>query len=234
MEQGNYVQDYGATKSAAAVLFRHVYLWMTLALAITGLTALTVYNSPGLTSLIFSSNVTFYGLLIAEVILVLVMTSAINRLSFTTATLLFILYSVVNGATMSVYLLAYTEESVASTFFITAGTFGVMSAYGSLTKRDLSSWGNLLTMALIGLLICLVVNIFWSNSIFNLIISCVGVLLFTALTAYDSQKIKQMLQAHATEVNDSTQKMALIGALSIYLDFINLFIYLLNLLGKRK
>lgn len=234
MEQGNYVQDYGATKSAAAVLFRHVYLWMTLALAITGLTALTVYNSPGLTSLIFSSNVTFYGLLIAEVILVLVMTSAINRLSFTTATLLFILYSVVNGATMSVYLLAYTEESVASTFFITAGTFGVMSAYGSLTKRDLSSWGNLLTMALIGLLICLVVNIFWSNSIFNLIISCVGVLLFTALTAYDSQKIKQMLQAHATEVNESTQKMALIGALSIYLDFINLFIYLLNLLGKRK
>lgn len=234
MEQGNYVQDYGATKSAAAVLFRHVYLWMTLALAITGLTALTVYNSPGLTSLIFSSNVTFYGLLIAEVILVLVMTSAINRLSFTTATLLFILYSVINGATMSVYLLAYTEESVASTFFITAGTFGVMSAYGSLTKRDLSSWGNLLTMALIGLLICLVVNIFWSNSIFNLIISCVGVLLFTALTAYDSQKIKQMLQAHATEVNESTQKMALIGALSIYLDFINLFIYLLNLLGKRK
>ncbi|MBO5181419.1 MAG: Bax inhibitor-1/YccA family protein [Paraprevotella sp.] len=234
MEQGNYVQDYGATKSAAAVLFRHVYLWMTLALAITGLTALTVYNSPGLTSLIFSSNVTFFGLLIAEVILVLVMTSAINRLSFTAATLLFILYSVVNGATMSVYLLAYTEESVASTFFITAGTFGVMSAYGSLTKRDLSSWGNLLTMALIGLLICLVVNIFWSNSIFNLIISCVGVLLFTALTAYDSQKIKQMLQAHATEVNDSTQKMALIGALSIYLDFINLFIYLLNLLGKRK
>ena len=234
MEQGNYVQDYGATKSAAAVLFRHVYLWMTLALAITGLTALTVYNSPGLTSLIFSSNVTFYGLLIAEVILVLVMTSAINRLSFTAATLLFILYSVVNGATMSIYLWAYTEESVASTFFITAGTFGVMSAYGSLTKRDLSSWGNLLTMALIGLLICLVVNIFWSNSIFNLIISCVGVLLFTALTAYDSQKIKQMLQAHATEVNDSTQKMALIGALSIYLDFINLFIYLLNLLGKRK
>lgn len=234
MEQGNYVQDYGATKSAAAVLFRHVYLWMTLALAITGLTALTVYNSPGLTSLIFSSNVTFFGLLIAEVILVLVMTSAINRLSFTAATLLFILYSVVNGATMSVYLLAYTEESVASTFFITAGTFGVMSAYGSLTKRDLSSWGNLLTMALIGLLICLVVNIFWSNSIFNLIISCIGVLLFTALTAYDSQKIKQMLQAHATEVNDSTQKMALIGALSIYLDFINLFIYLLNLLGKRK
>lgn len=234
MEQGNYVQDYGATKSAAAVLFRHVYLWMTLALAITGLTALTVYNSPGLTSLIFSSNVTFYGLLIAEVILVLVMTSAINRLSFTAATLLFILYSVVNGATMSIYLWAYTEESVASTFFITAGTFGVMSAYGSLTKRDLSSWGNLLTMALIGLLICLVVNIFWSNSIFNLIISCIGVLLFTALTAYDSQKIKQMLQAHATEVNDSTQKMALIGALSIYLDFINLFIYLLNLLGKRK
>lgn len=234
MEQGNYVQDYGATKSAAAVLFRHVYLWMTLALAITGLTALTVYNSPGLTSLIFSSNVTFFGLLIAEVILVLVMTSAINRLSFTAATLLFILYSVVNGATMSIYLWAYTEESVASTFFITAGTFGVMSAYGSLTKRDLSSWGNLLTMALIGLLICLVVNIFWSNSIFNLIISCVGVLLFTALTAYDSQKIKQMLQAHATEVNDSTQKMALIGALSIYLDFINLFIYLLNLLGKRK
>lgn len=234
MEQGNYVQDYGATKSAAAVLFRYVYLWMTLALAITGLTALTVYNSPGLTSLIFSSNVTFFGLLIAEVILVLVMTSAINRLSFTAATLLFILYSVVNGATMSVYLLAYTEESVASTFFITAGTFGVMSAYGSLTKRDLSSWGNLLTMALIGLLICLVVNIFWSNSIFNLIISCVGVLLFTALTAYDSQKIKQMLQAHATEVNDSTQKMALIGALSIYLDFINLFVYLLSLLGKRK
>lgn len=234
MAQENYVQDYGVAKSASSVLFRKVYLWMTLALAITGLTALVVYNSPGLTDFIIHNNPVFLGLLIAEVVLVLAVTAAINRISFTTATLLFILYSILNGATMSVYLFAYTEASVASTFFITAGTFGIMSAYGSLTKRDLSSWGNLLFMALIGLLICLVVNIFWNNSIFDLIISCIGVLLFTALTAYDSQNIKRMLQDHATEVNDTTQKMALMGALSIYLDFINLFIYLLRILGKRK
>ncbi|MDE7379091.1 MAG: Bax inhibitor-1/YccA family protein [Paraprevotella sp.] len=234
MSQGNYVQDYGVAKSASSVLFRKVYLWMTLALAITGLTALVVYNSPGLTDFIIYNNPVFLGLLIAEVVLVLTVTAAINRISFTTATLLFILYSILNGATMSIYLFAYTEASVANTFFITAGTFGIMSAYGSLTKRDLSSWGNLLFMALIGLIVCLVVNIFWKNSMFDLIISCIGVLLFTALTAYDSQSIKRMLQAHATEVNDTTQKMALMGALSIYLDFINLFIYLLRILGKRK
>ncbi|MCM1107453.1 MAG: Bax inhibitor-1/YccA family protein [Clostridium sp.] len=239
MGQENYVQDYhstgsGLTKSAASTLFRNVYLWMTLALVITGLTALTTVNSPGMLSFIYGSKFTFFGLLIAEVVVVIALTAAINKISFATASLGFIAYSILTGLTLSVYLLVYTEESVATTLFITAGTFGAMSLYGTLTKKDLSSWGSILIMGVIGLIISMLVNMFWQNSMFDLIISCVGVLIFTGLCAYDSQKIKQLLHENVSEVNDSSRKLALLGALSLYLDFVNLFIYLLRLLGKRK
>jgi hypothetical protein len=206
---------------------------MALALLITGLTAWVVAGSEQLLSIIFSSRITFFGLIIGELALVVAMTSAIHRMSLSTATLLMVLYSVINGATMSSIFLLYTADSIASTFFVTAGTFGAMSLYGYATKRDLSSWGNILFMGLIGLIIAGVVNMFWMNNTFSLLVSAIGVVIFVALTAYDVQKIKTLFN-DATEVNESTQKIALLGALSLYLDFINIFLYLLRLLGSRK
>ncbi|MBR6249654.1 MAG: Bax inhibitor-1/YccA family protein [Bacteroidales bacterium] len=215
------------------VLMRKVFSWMALALLITGLTAWVVAGSEQLLSIIFSSRITFFGLIIGELALVVAMTSAIHRMSLSTATLLMVLYSVINGATMSSIFLLYTADSIASTFFVTAGTFGAMSLYGYATKRDLSSWGNILFMGLIGLIIAGVVNMFWMNNTFSLLVSAIGVVIFVALTAYDVQKIKTLFN-DATEVNESTQKIALLGALSLYLDFINIFLYLLRLLGSRK
>lgn len=215
------------------VLMRKVFSWMALALLITGLTAWIVAGSEQLLSIIFSSKATFFGLIIGELVLVIAMTSAINRMSLTTATLLMVLYSVINGTTMSSIFLLYTADSIASTFFVTAGTFGVMSLYGYATKRDLSSWGNILFMGVIGLIIAGVVNMFWGNGTFSLIVSALGVIIFVALTAYDVQKIKVIFN-EATAVDETTQKIALLGALSLYLDFINIFLYLLRLLGSRK
>ena len=164
--------------------------------------------------------------------LVWYVSARIMSLSFTTATGLFMLYSLLNGLTLSVLFAVYTRSSIASTFFITAGTFGAMSLYGYFTKKDLSSWGNILIMAVIGLIIASVVNMFMQSSMMYWIITYAGVLIFVGLTAYDTQKIKQMLANQ--EINEQTQKLALLGALSLYLDFINLFLYLLRIFGDRK
>ena len=147
---------------------------------------------------------------------------------------MFIIYSLLNGAMLSSVFLLYTASSIASTFFITAGTFGVMCVYGYLTKRDLTSLGNLCLMAVIGLIIAGLVNLFLQSSLMSLIVSGIGVLVFVGLTAYDSQKIKRMLLQEGLEVNDSTRKIALLGSLTLYLDFINLFLYLLRFLGDRR
>lgn len=204
---------------ASSLLMRKVYLWMTLALVITGVTAYGVATSPGILQMIFGNTVLFWGLIIAEFGLVFAISSAINRLSLTVATLLFVLYSVVNGATLSYILILYTSESVANVFFITAATFGVMSLVGYTTKTDLSSMGKILFMALIGLIIATIVNLFIGSSGLNMIISYVGVLIFVGLTAYDTQKIKKML-AEAPDAGEYMQKIALLGALTLYLDFI--------------
>ena len=219
--------------TAFPALMRKVFVWMTLALAITGLTAFGVATSPSLVALIFGSKVMFWGLIIAEFALVFAISGAINRLSISTATLLFILYSVVNGATLATIFFAFSTAVIAKTFFITAGTFGVMALVGYTTKTDLTSMGKLLFMALIGLVIASVVNIFVASSGFDLIISYVGVLIFVGLTAYDTQKIKEMCQA-APDAGEGAQKLALLGALSLYLDFINLFLYLLRIFGNNK
>lgn len=235
MEENNiYAQEREVRSSASSVLLRRVYTWMAFALLISGLTALKVVSSPGILSRVFSSRSTFLGLLIAEVAVVLLLTWLLDRLSFLAATLMFIAYAVLNGVTCSVYFLAYTSESIASTFFITAGTFGALSLYGMFTKRDLSSIGRILFMSLIGLIIASLVNLFMKNEMIYWIISYIGVAIFVGLTAYDTQKIKKMLEQHGTEVNDTTQKLALLGALTLYLDFINLFIYLLRIMGNRK
>jgi len=218
---------------AFPVLMRKVYTWMTLALVITGLTAYGVANSPGVLQAIYTNQILFWGLIIAELALVVGVSAAINKLSLTTATLMFILYSVINGALMSYIFLAYTASSVATVFFITAGTFGVMALIGYTTKTDLSSMGKILFMALIGLVIATLVNLFVKSDGLTLILSYVGVLIFVGLTAWDSQKIKQML-LQAPDAGEGAQKIALLGALSLYLDFINLFIYLLRIFGKRE
>lgn len=217
-----------------AILMRKVYLWMAMALVITGVTSYGVASSPGLMQAILTNNALLWVLIIAEFGLVFAISAAINKLSLTTATLLFVLYSVINGATLSVIFLVYTMESIASVFFITAGTFGVMAFIGYTTKKDLTSLGKMLLMALIGLIIATLVNVFFiQSSGFSLIVSYVGVLIFVGLTAYDSQKIKQMLM-QAPDAGESAQKLALLGALTLYLDFINLFIYLLRIFGDRK
>ncbi|HBB07717.1 MAG TPA: hypothetical protein DCZ73_08150 [Bacteroides sp.] len=221
-------------RSAQMSLFRQVYLWMAMALAITGMMALLVAGSPTMLSLIFSSKLTFFALIIAEIALVWYLSARIERLSFTTATLMFIVYSLLNGAMLSSIFILYTATSIASTFFVTAGTFGVMCVYGYLTKRDLTSIGNICLMAVIGLIIAGLVNLFLQSSVMSLIISGIGVLVFVGLTAYDSQKIKQLLLQEGMEVNDSTKKIALLGSLTLYLDFINLFLYLLRFLGDRR
>lgn len=227
-------EQEGSLSLAFPALMRKVYVWMTLALVLTGITAFGVASSPSLMMTIFQTPAIMWGLIIAELAIVIAISAAINRLSLTTATLLFVLYSVLNGATLSLIFAVYTMSSIANVFFITAGTFGVMAAYGYFTKRDLSSWGRLLLMALIGLIIATLVNVFLvKSSGFDLILSYAGVLIFVGLTAYDTQKIKQML-AMQTDMGEGAQKVALLGALSLYLDFINLFLYLLRIFGRRE
>lgn len=218
---------------AFPVLMRKVYLWMTLALVITGLTAYYVASSPTLLFHIFSNKLVLLGLLGGEFLLVIGLSAAINKLSLLMATLMFTIYSVVNGATLSVIFLVYTAESIMSVFFITAATFGGMALYGYFTKKDLTSWGNILFMGLIGIIIASLVNMFVHNSALQLIISYVAVLVFVGLTAYDSQKIKKMM-LQAPDAGESMQKLALLGALTLYLDFINLFLQLLKILGSRR
>ena len=223
-----------ASRAAQSSLMRSVYVWMTLALVITGLTAMYVAKSMTLIQLMMENSLFFWGLLLAEVGVVVYLTARIHRMAFSTATVLFILYSLLNGVTLSVLFLVYTLSSIATTFFVTAGTFGAMALVGYVTRRDLSRIGSLCIMGVIGLIIASVVNLFLHNSMMDLVISCAGVLIFVGLTAYDAQKIKRLLMTEGMEVNETTQKIALLGAMTLYLDFINLFIYLLRLLGDRK
>ncbi len=218
--------------AALPVLMRKVYVWMTLALAITGFTAYAVASTPNLQEIVLLNSWVMWGLIIAEFALVMGISWGINRLSLTTATLLFILYSVINGATLSVIFVAYSIGTISKVFFITAGTFAVMAFFGYVTKTDLSKLGKIMFMALIGIIIATIVNIFVKSSGLDLILSYLGVFVFVGLTAYDTQKIKQMLW-QAGDMSESAQKIALLGALSLYLDFINLFLYLLRIFGRR-
>ena len=233
----NY-QDFSAERQmevseAFPILMRKVYIWMTLALLITGMTSFYVATNQALLTAILTNRVLFFGLIIAELALVVGVSAAINRLSLLVATILFILYSVINGATMPVIFLIYEVSSIATVFFITAGTFGTMAVIGYTTKKDLSSMGRIMFMGLIGLVIATIVNIFLKSPAMTMILSYIGVIVFVGLTAWDSQKIKQML-IQAPDAGEAAQKMALLGALTLYLDFINLFLYLLRIFGRRR
>ena len=216
-----------------ADFMQKVYLWMTLALSLTGFVAYRTTQSEFLLGLIFGSTFGFIGIILVELALVFWISSGIQRISSNMAIGLFLLYSVLNGFTLSVLLIAYTGASVASTFFITAGMFGAMSVYGYSTKQGLSSWGNLLFMALIGLILASFVNIFLQSAGLYWIISYVGVLVFVGLTAFDTQKIKQ-LAAQVIAESEVGRKVAILGALTLYLDFINMFIFMLRIMGNRR
>lgn len=226
----NGTDRYAST--AFPTLMRKVYLWMTLALVITGLTAYLVASSTNFVFALFNNSILLWVLIIAELGLVFGISAMIHKLSLTTATLLFVLYSAINGLTLSVIFIAYETAIIAKVFFITAGTFAAMAFIGYTTKKDLSGMGKILFMALIGLIIATVVNIFLKSSGLDMIISYIGVLIFVGLTAYDTQKIKNMLYG-AEFADESYQKLALLGSLTLYLDFINLFLYLLRIFGSR-
>ncbi len=204
-----------------------VYGWMTLALAATGFVAMYVANTPSLIQAVAGSTWSLIGIVIVELALVMFLVWQIDNLSFSTAFFLFFLYAAVSGLTFSVIFLVYTESSIALTFFVTAGTFAAMSIYGLTTKKDLSSWGSILFMMLLGLIIAMIANMFIGSSTMSYIISFIGVIVFVLYTAYDTQKIKEMSYA-------GDQKAALLGALTLYLDFVNLFLNLLRLLGGSK
>ena len=210
-----------------------VYGWMAAGLLLTAATALMVAGSPAAIETIFGNRLVFWALILGELGLVMYISARIQALASSTAVFLFMVYAVLNGVTMAFIFLAYTQSSIATTFGVTAGTFGLMSLYGYVTKTDLSRFGNLLLMALVGIVIASVVNIFLHNSTLQLVISAIGVLLFTALTAYDTQKIKNQALLMGSE-GENGSKVALLGALTLYLDFVNLFLFLLRFFGNRR
>ena len=221
-------------ETSLAACLTGVYWWMTFALVVSGLTAYMVGTSQELARIFVKNPGVFLVLAIVEIVMVIGITAGINKLSAATATALFILYAAINGLTLSVIFLAYTLGSIAVTFAVTAGTFGVMAVIGTVTKKDLTSFGNHLLMALLGLIIASIVNLFWTNETLYWICTYAGVLIFVGLTAYDAQKIKKMYQEAGTANAETNRKIAVLGALSLYLDFVNLLLYLLRIFGRRR
>jgi len=237
----NYPQDYSnilqssefrEELAAQQTFMARVYGWMTIGLLITALTALIV-SETGANLTMMRSPGLFITMLLVQIGVAMAMTWAINRIPAIAAAACFLVYSITTGLFFSILFLVYTSASIYSVFFITAGMFGAMSFIGYVTKKDLSSLGMILGMALIGLIIASVVNLFFWNSMLYLLISYAGVVIFTALTAYDTQKIKQGYAAGGSGT-DTNKKIAIYGAFSLYLDFINLFLYLLRILGSRR
>ena len=226
---GYALPDVGALERT---FIQRVYGWMAAGLGITGFIAWYVASRPDLVAMIFTTGV-FWGAIIVEFILVMALSWAINRISAPIATSMFLLYAGVNGLTLSVVFLVYTRESIAMTFFVTAATFGATCVYGMVTDRDLTSVGSFCFMALFGLILASVVNVFLHSDGLYWVVTYAGILIFVGLTAYDAQKIKQM-HAASIEGSEESRKGAIIGALALYLDFINLFLMLLRLLGRRR
>ena len=223
--------DYGRQLDAGVVarFFNSVYAWMAAGLAVTAAVAWWVSTQPAFIAQIFHGPMLFF-LIIAQLGLVWAVAGAINRINATAATVLFMLYSALNGLTLSVILLVYTQAVIASAFVVTAGTFAAMSVYGFVTRRDLTALGSLLFMALIGLILASVVSIFWHPTWLTVAINYVGVLIFVGLTAYDTQRLKHI--AIQTQ-NDPAlaARMSIVGALKLYLDFLNLFLFIVSILG---
>ena len=227
----SYSPTLSRDETRERTLFQQVYAWMAAGLAITGFVAYWTYTSGFINSL---SGPVMIGLIVAELVVVIGLSWGISRLSGPLAVGAFLFYSLLNGLTLSTIFLIYTSDSIASTFFVTAATFGAMSMYGYTTKRDLTTIGNMLIMALLGLIIASVVNMFLQSSTLYWILTYAGILIFVGLIAYDTQRIKKLSQTMLGQTAESIQKVAIMGALRLYLDFINLFLRLLQVLGKRR
>jgi FtsH-binding integral membrane protein len=214
---------------------RSVYNWMAIGLALTGFVAFYVSRNPALVRLIFGNPLLLIFFILAYFGLVMYLSARISRMSAGTATSLFIVYAGLTGVLLASIFLVYTAESIASTFFVCAGTFVGCSIYGWTTKRDLTSWSGFLMMGLIGIIIAILVNMFLQSSAMSMMIGCIGVIVFVGLTAYDTQKLKNMALTQPAGLDgDVVRKGAILGALSLYLDFINLFLMLLRLFGQRR
>jgi FtsH-binding integral membrane protein len=214
-----------------SAFLRSVYGWMFVGLGITAAVSLGVSSSPDLVRAIFSNAYLFFGLIIAELGLVFFLSARVQKIAPSTAATLFVVYSLLNGATLSFIFLAYAGASIASTFIVTAGMFGALALYGSTTKRSLAGVGHFVGMGLIGLILDSVVGMFWHSSGLQFVISVVGVIVFTGLTAWDAQRLKAMAAALP---DGRTGSYAVVGALSLYLDFINLFLFMLRFMGGRR
>ncbi len=216
------------------ILLRSVYEWMMVGLLVSGLSAFMVTHSAFLVHMLFGNPYMIWVLFFIELGLVFAISAGIDKMDVSTAKVLFILFSIIDGMTLSSIFLVFTEASIVTTFFIAAMTFGVMSLYGYFTDSDLSSWGTLLFAGLIGVVIAVIVNFFLQSPVFEWWISVIGVIVFVGLTAYDTQKIKQMGEAMSNGDPSVLNRIAIVGALALYLDFINLFIFLLEFFGNRR
>jgi uncharacterized protein len=214
-----------------ATFLRAVYGWMCVGLAVTAVTAWGVSSTPAFVVAVATNRILFWGLMLAQLGLVIVLSARVDRLAPATAAVLFVAYSALTGVTISFVLLAFTGESVAATFVVTAGMFGALALYGTVTRRDVSGLGQFLFMGLVGIVIAGIVNIFWQNDAFQFVLSFIGVIVFTGLTVYDAQRLKSMALAMPA---GETGSYAIVGALTLYLDFINLFLMLLRLFGNRR
>lgn len=231
-----------ATRTRVEVVnafMRGVYHWMALGLMVTAALSYVTAHTPALLGLIINMEtgaptMLFWGLIIGELIMVMAIAGAIHKLSAPAASGLFLLYSAINGVTLSFIFLVYTQASIVMTFVICAAMFGAMSVYGLVTKKDLTSWGSFLFMGLIGLIIAVVVNIFLQSSAMYFVISVAGVLIFTGLTAYDTQQLKVMGESAPADDATAVRRGTILGALRLYLDFINLFLMLLRLFGANR
>ncbi len=214
---------------------RSVYNWMAIGLGLTGLSAFYVANSPEIQSVIFGSGIVFFGLIIGQLALVFTISSRIYRMQASTATALFILYSLLNGTTLSAIFLAYARSTITNAFFVCAATFVACSVYGYTTRRDLTSFGGFLMMGLFGIVIASLVNLFFQSNAVSMVVSYIGVLVFIGLTAYDTQAIKNMALTQPADIDaGAVRKGAILGALKLYLDFINLFLMLLRIFGSNR
>jgi len=227
-----YQNIASTAENTSGALLHKVFGWMFVGLIVSALTAYWVAVSPTVLNVVLGNQAVFFGLIIIELALVLILSWAVNRISAATATGLFLIYSFVSGLTLSVIVMLYTDASLASTFMIAAGMFGVMAVYGYVTHRDLSRLGSIMLMGLIGIILAGVVNIFLGNTGLDIIISAIAIIIFTALTAYDMQKIKAMGMMATDDAGRS--KQAIYGALMLYLDFINIFLNLLRFTGRRR
>ena len=228
-QRTGFVSDVDAARVSAFI--RGVYWWMSLGLGVTAVVALAVASSPAAVGTLARTPILFFGIIITELVLVVYLSARVATMAPSTAGTLFLAYSALNGVTFSIILLAYTGASVTNAFLVAAGTFGALAVYGSVTKRDLTGMGRFMFMGLVGLVLASIVSIFWHNDAMQFVMGVIGVLVFSGLIAYDTQRLRTMaLQLQGGE----TGSYAVVGALSLYLNFINLFLSLLRLFGNRR